>query len=162
MNGCASCSVLLWCSELKCLRAGEHLDIEYTAEQTMPKVHRLKWDYHSDHRGSTVHYLLKLPISLRSHSHCLRHSHLLASPVCLSLFFFYLPLSVCLHLSGNITLSLRVVFPSALSVSLSLSLAIISLLCVAFAHDLSLWLFYCLCFSPYCVHWDFFATVAAH
>lgn len=128
----------------------------------------------SDHRGSTVHYLLKLSISFLSHSPCLRHPDILSlrlplshsRSLCVHL-SFYLPPSVCLHLSLWISHSLSGLFfisPFCLSVlSGSLSVlvsAFISLLCVACAHDLSLWLFYCLCFSPCCVHWDF-ATVSA-
>lgn len=118
----------------------------------------------SDHRGSTVHYRLKLPISFLSHSPCLRHPHLL-SPLsvcppllhCLHL-SFHLPPSTA-FISVNIILSFRVVF---LQPSLSLSpclLAIISLLCVAFVHAY-LSGYFIICFSLDCIHWDF-ATVAA-
>lgn len=123
----------------------------------------------SDHRGSTVHYLLKLPINCPSHSlslsvspsltlHCLKwplSACLSLSPtVCIS---FYLPLSVCLHLSLWISHSdsgLFFISPfclSQLSGALSaLVSAFISHSCATSAHDLSLCLFYCLYFSVPC------------
>lgn len=56
----------------------------------------------SDHRGSTVHYLLKLPISFPSHSPCLTlPSDCLSLSVCLRLSFSCpsLCLSICIYLS---------------------------------------------------------------
>lgn len=58
----------------------------------------------SDHRGSTVHYLLKLSISSLSHSHspCLRHPDLLSLRLPLSLsraHFVFISLFISLHLS---------------------------------------------------------------
>lgn len=50
----------------------------------------------SDHRGSTVHYRLKLPISFLSHSPCLRHPHLL-SPLSVPLSYI-----VCIFLSTSL------------------------------------------------------------
>ena len=124
----------------------------------------------SDHRGSTVHYLLKLPISFPSHSPCLTLPSL---SVCLSvslslpasLFFMSLSESVRLHLCQRISHSRFGLFffispfclsGSSGSLSLSSSPAVIYLSCLSVCS----WL--CLAFSPSvcCAHWDF-ATVAA-
>lgn len=117
----------------------------------------------SDHRGSTVHYLPKLPINFLSHSPpsvspsltsfflSAATSVSLSDFVCISLFFlnFYLPLSVCFHLSLQISHShsgLFVISPYCLSQSsgsvLPSALSHVLFLLVTFLSD-----YFNICFS---------------
>lgn len=131
--------------------------LKYTGSMGLP----------SDHKGSTVHYLLKLPINCSlarslTHSPCLCHPHLLSLRLSVSLCLtvcvsFYLPLSVsaCIYLwtshsdSGLFFIS-AFRLPELSGALSALVSAFISPPCATFTRDLSLRLFHCLYFSTLC------------
>lgn len=135
--------------------------LKYTGSMGLP----------SDHKGSTVHYLLKLPINCSlarsltlpacvtltyspSVWNGLRLSISLCLTVCVS---FYLPLSVSAriylwtsHSDSGLFFISAFRLPELSGALSALVSAFISPPCATFTHDLSLRLFHCLYFSTLC------------